>query len=458
MKRLLLFLLVGFLVLGMATGCQIIEQLLGGNGDPIDDPNGNGDPTDDPNGNGDPTDDPNGNGDEPAGPETVLAAIVGGDVVLINDEDDITPVTSTGDVTWVGWSPDGSKLLIYREAGQLWTMDADGSGLSLLTGGVAFDSYHAQPGYLWHPDSNHVGCVLEGTSEVHVFNLTAGTSQVFDFGHSPIEGPWWSQSGHMAVLVSREVDDPASLRDEWWEEEQDYEDYYIRRHLKVLNLDGDEIFEHQSVAKVAWAGDNLFYTGYNVSFIQQMPFQDGIYALAAGDDTPEYVSRFGGMAIGALGNNLVAYSTARDIMVYNFANNTLAGPVYSQDYFITYSEFEYPFVFAPAYHANQLAVLALTLESEEGAWPQIGYWDLDVYDWDTGSSWTVWPEVFILDELPTPLQYTISFFWSWDGEYIYVFQEDGDDQQLWEVAADGSGGTRMILPDCDFVASRPLDQ
>ncbi len=451
MKRLLLLVLVGILVLSMATGCQLIEQLLGGNGDPNGDTNGDL--------NGDPNGDPNGNGDEPDVPETVLAAIVDGDVVLINDEDETAQVTSSGDVSWVGWSPDGSKLLIYREAGQLLTMNADGSDLSLLTAGVAFNENHAQPGYLWHPDSNHVGCVLEGTSEVHIFNLSDGTSQVIDFGHSPVEGPWWSQSGYMAVLVTREVDDPASLRDEWWEEEYDYEDFYIRRHLVVLNPQGTEIFEHQSVWSMAWAGDNMLYTTYSVAFMMQFPYVDGTYALPAGSTAPQEIDGSSGI-MGAMGDSLMAYATAwqsKGIKVYNFANNSLAGPVYTQDYFITYSEFEYPFIFAPAHHGNQLAILALTLESEEEAWPQFGYWDLDVYDWDTGSSWTVWPEVFILDEHPGPLQYTISFFWSWDGEHIYVFQEDGDNQQLWEVAADGSGSTRLVLPDCDYVASRPLN-
>ncbi len=454
MKRFLLFLLVGMLILSMATGCQLIEQLLGGNGDSNgNDPNGDN-PNGDPNG-----DDPNG---DPPEPETVLAVIVDGNVFLVDDGDEISQATATGDATWAGWSPDGSKLLVHREAGgtgssQLWVMNHDGSDYSLVAEGVGFNSYWDGPGFLWHPDSNQVGFVLSGTNQVHVYNLSNFTSQVLNLGHPEIEGPWWSPSGKMAVLVSREVDDPASLRDEWWEEEYDYPEFYIRRHLVIVNAAGARIFEHPSVARVVWAGDHLFYTGYSVAFMMEVAYQEGIYALPVGAATPLYVEKWGGMAIGVMGNSLVAYSTARDIMVYNFANKSLAGPVYTQDYFVTYSEFELPFLFAPAHHANQLAIMALTLESEEDAWPQFGYWDLDVYDWDTGSSWTVWPEVFILDEFPTLLQQSRSFFWSWDGEHIYVFQEDGDNQQLWEVAADGSGETRLILPDCDFVTSRPLN-
>jgi Tol biopolymer transport system component len=90
------------------------------------------------------------------------------------------------------WSPDGSRIafVMGREHGaDLWTIHPDGTGLSQLTKGPAFDELPA-----WSPDGSRIAFVRE--SAVYVVNADGtGLTSVADLkGVRPFQ-PQWSPDG-----------------------------------------------------------------------------------------------------------------------------------------------------------------------------------------------------------------------------------------------------------------------
>lgn len=437
MKKLLVPLLVGLLVAGLTLGCN--RQPAPSDGG-IEEPNGD----QHGNGNGDQ------NGATQPEPQTVLAVVVDGDVVLIDEDDGKAQVTDFGDVQWVSWSPDGNWLLIYIERGQVWTMKSDGTELNQLAAGIPSEMYRETTGYMWHPDSNQVACVVSEQPELKIFNLAQGTVRTITLPAPAQRGPWWNQSGQKLAVQIMMPADPAQVRDDSYNEEEDWEEFYHRYHLVILDVQGNQLFCQHSVNNLTWVGDDMVYTVYGIDFFSGYFYAAGVYALPSSQATSTQIAQRGGMILGPLQDGLVAMSTATDIHIYDFNTRTMTH-LCAQDYYVTYSEFEYPFEFAPAYNANKVAVLALHLENEPDEM-QFGYWDLDVYDLGSGQTWTAWPEVYQLAEGTN--QWLIPVFWAKNGQHLYVYQRADQRQELWQVPVDG-GQPRLILEDCQFASSRP---
>ena len=95
------------------------------------------------------------------------------------------------------WSPDGRKLLYYRNQGGVWVMNADGSGKRNLTPNNGFNA----PGS-WSPNGRQVVFTTDrdGNNEVYVMN--ADGSKQRSLSAEPLH------PGVRGQLVARRADDP----------------------------------------------------------------------------------------------------------------------------------------------------------------------------------------------------------------------------------------------------------
>ena len=102
------------------------------------------------------------------------------------------------------WSPDGSRIAFastrpYNGAWHIWVMDADGSGLTQVTG--AFSTSPA-----WSPDGTHIAYVDAGGG-ISVVHVEGGNAQRLTQPHADTtdERPAWSPDGTKLAFARRQT-------------------------------------------------------------------------------------------------------------------------------------------------------------------------------------------------------------------------------------------------------------
>jgi TolB protein len=103
------------------------------------------------------------------------------------------------------WSPDGTRIVFYRSAeglpGDLWVMDADGSNLHRLTSGKADDEDPT-----WSPDGTNVvfwRATAKRAADVFVVNAEGGRPTRLTTDPAADVAPAWSSSGKIAFTSYR---------------------------------------------------------------------------------------------------------------------------------------------------------------------------------------------------------------------------------------------------------------
>jgi Tol biopolymer transport system component len=132
------------------------------------------------------------------------------------------------------WSPDGSRML-FTSRDDLYVMNGDGSGRTLLADGDGFAAYR------WSPDGNIIAFVAVTVAGADVFEdlwvMNADGTNSRELA-SNASGPSWSPDGSGLAYFSSSLSDP---------------------HIRIINLDGtgDRRLTNDPVAafQPAWSPD-----------------------------------------------------------------------------------------------------------------------------------------------------------------------------------------------------------
>lgn len=134
----------------------------------------------------------------PDGSQVAFRAHVDGVLQLVignGDGTDFTPVSGEAGSLGVGhftrpmepWSPDGEQIVLQGD-GQLYVMDADGSGLVPLTTGEASNAFHG-----WSPDGTRIlfSGDQSGTHDIYVINSDGtGLERITDGAGEDRDAVW----------------------------------------------------------------------------------------------------------------------------------------------------------------------------------------------------------------------------------------------------------------------------
>jgi Tol biopolymer transport system component len=92
----------------------------------------------------------------------------------------------------LAWSPDGRRLAFTRR-GELWVMNADGSGQRRLTRTPA--AYNGVRGPLWAPDGHRIAFVTDFGPGIEVVNVNGSGRRVLVRGYNMASDFAWSPDG-----------------------------------------------------------------------------------------------------------------------------------------------------------------------------------------------------------------------------------------------------------------------
>ena len=128
------------------------------------------------------------------------------------------------------WSPDGKAIAYLIDRGDLWLMNADGTGKKELVKGPNVGSFD------WSPDSRWIAFQQESgfwISDIYVVSVNSGVVNNITRHVSTDDSPLWSEDGKRILFTSNRAGDLEDWgeRDIWqvFLTKEDHEDYLLRR-------------------------------------------------------------------------------------------------------------------------------------------------------------------------------------------------------------------------------------
>lgn len=424
--------------------------------DPGEDP---GENQENPDGDSDSTDPTNNKLSAPVTPvpqgaaaNITYAVIRKGDLWLGADSTHLWRQTDSGDVAEVVWAPDGHAIALLRTP----TLDAGVYSLYTLIPGetpvligqnvTAFSAWLNTRGFLWSPDSTQLAYGVKGGTEISI----AGPGQSkggFLIDLELEQGPYWLSNDRLVYSSTGE-----------------------RPSLVIVNTMGDVVNTLPDASGPYPIKDGLFAAAgeYDPDGVMECFYYTGIvHAESDGANVRQVYSErpdFSLIAWNPLEASRTAdakyfaVSDAGALFLLKYAGFSKEYPeqfqLITQDVFLTYSEFSYPFWYAWAPDGNSLAVLRFTLTREGEYGEQEGMWDLVRVDRE-GNFEMLLTNIYSVsgDEYPIPFL-ELPFNWSPGGGQIKYLVEDSDGDDLWQInLADKTHG--LFLEDSGLPEYRP---
>lgn len=352
------------------------------------------------------------------------AVIRQGDLWLGIDGTRLWRQTASGDVDQVVWAPDGHALAFFTTPSldaytrDLYTLIPGGVPVLVDRDVVASFSWPDPQGFLWSPDSSRLAYGLADSLEIVIAGPGSARSS-FSTDIYPEAGPFWLGPNRL-VLGSVS---PVPL-------------------LLIVDTQGTEVATVLDTALpypiadglLAAAGEygdteDFFFTGLvhldddgaNASLVHR----GNIYMCFLAWN-PQEENR--------TGTKYFALSDGETLFLQNYAAE--AGPrveLLTQDLFLTFSEFAYPFWFAWAPDGDSLAALPFTFSQEGDYGEQKGSWDLVQVDRE-GRAKVLLADLYTVQEYETPVPFwTQPIKWSPDGAKINYLVDGEEGVDLWQL-------------------------
>jgi dipeptidyl aminopeptidase/acylaminoacyl peptidase len=361
-----------------------------------------------------------------------FAVIRQGDLWLGIDSTRLWRQTNSGDVADIVWAPDGHALAFLTTP----TLDAYTRNLYTLVPGsapvlidqevIAFYAWQNNRGFLWNPDSSQLAYGKAGASQIRV--VGPGEAKGAFLVDSQLEqGPYWLSADCLVYSSAEE-----------------------RPSLVIVNTMGDIIKTIPDTAApypitggiLAASGEydpdgimfSFYYTGLVHTGI------DGANLSRVHDENPDFslIAWNPQEAARPEDAKYFAISNADTLFLQKYAGQTKAYPhkvdLLTQDVYLTFSEFSYPFWFAWAPDGKSLAALPFRFSQAGGFGEQAGKWDLVLVD-RAGNSQTLLENIYSVsgNEHPVPFK-IMPLNWSPTGSHInYLVERNGGGYNLWQI-------------------------
>ena len=376
-----------------------------------------------------------------------FAVIRKGDLWLGTDKDHLWRQTDSALVSEAVWAPDGHALAFLTKTSEsslcsLYTLVPGESPVLVDSDVLTISVRNNWRGFLWSPDSSQLAYAKMNGKEIVTVGPQAGEGR-FLIDLELEQGPYWLANDRIAYSSTGE-----------------------RPSLVIVNTMGDVITTLADTSA-------------------PFPIKDGFLALT-GEHTPDGLTSFfyTGLVHGGINGDNVrpVYAQSPEFCLYSwnpqepsrndstkyFALSTAStlslqkyagsGPqeveLLTQDVFLTYSEFSYPFWFSWAPDGNSLGVLRFTLTQEGEYGEQEGVWDLGLVDRE-GNWQLLQEEVYSVsgDEYPIPFL-TLPISWAPSGSHINYLVESSDGDDLWQINVTDKKSS-LFIEDSSLPVYRP---
>lgn len=382
----------------------------------------------------------------PVPPEAVsaltYAVIRQGDLWLGIDSTRLWRQTDSGDVDQIVWAPDGHALAFFSNPSlenytrALYTLIPGSRPVLIEADAIAYDSWPNSRGFLWSPDSTQLAYGTENGSEISIVGpgatkggFTRETPDLFE------SGPYWLAPDRLLLSIVS----PVPL-------------------LVITNTLGTEINTLLDAALPYPIAGGLLAAGGEYAEYEEFYFNSLIYA----DDDGQNLTRIyqGRIFMCLLAWNpkeaerieeskYFALSDGESLFLQKYKGLAGADPqqveLLTQDLFLSFSEFSYPFWFAWAPGGDTLAVLRFTFTREGDYGEQEGFWDLVQVD-RKGNRQIILPQVYTVKGEESPLPFlTLPFCWHPQGSQIFYLQQGKAETDLWSMdLAGGKSGIWLV--------------
>ena len=382
-----------------------------------------------------------------------FAVIRQGDLWLGSDNSRLWRQTNRGDIDQVVWAPDGHSLAFMTEAS--WSTDTRGYLYTLVPGEAptlisedisAFISWLNPRGFLWSPDSSLLAYGIKGGTEIAISG-PGQTEKTFSLSTPLHNGPYWlskerllysTDSGRPSVTI---VDTKGTVINCLLDAGLPYP-----TNNGIIVVTGeyhpDEGMEDIYFTDFAITDD----TGANP---RQITHEYASARLLSWNPLEE--KRTGAAKYFALSN-------ADTLFLHQYAgfnqDHEKAITLFTQDIFLTYSEFSYPFWFAWAPDGNTLAALPFSFSKEGQYGEQAGTWDL-VRISRTGNVEVLLEDIYRVKEDEDPIPFRcLPFNWAPDAGKISYLVEGSVGNDLWQLDLVKKKAS-LFLESCALLDYRP---
>lgn len=431
----------------------------------IDDPPGGDDPTpggDDP-GPGDPNQGENSGSDTSLNaPVTTVPAsaissidraiIRNGDLWLCASDGRMWRQTQAESITDVAWAPDGHALSYTIDNGphaSLFYLQPGNSPVAIYSNVNPYTVWLSKNGYMWSPDSTKLAYAISGAAKMGITQVAGFSQEIYSLDKEMSHAPYWIANDTL-IYTAYDGDRPSGI---------------------LINVQGNIIAElADTTCPLTVPGGAMIATGtYDpdgmISFYTDglaKVFPNGTLSQPVyGQPVHNSLLALDPAVTQSSEHQYLAISDGDSLFLHKYAGP--ANPAYpnnidllTQDLFLTYSEFCYPFWFSWAPDGSSLAALKFSFTQEGDYGDQEGYWDLVRVD-RTGNESLLKAKVYSVSGFnnPVPFQSVQPINWSPCGGYVNYLMEQGDAYNLWKVNI-STKAAELVLESCSLPEYRPL--